>query len=1090
MLIKDAIQVGMIIGLCVVSGCAGGADGPDSAVNIPVNAESEAQISTPVVVKRQDQDELYRQFLDPNNQYRSKPFWSWNGNLQEEELIRQIHVLKEMGFGGFFMHSRTGLATEYLGEKWFELINACARQAEKLNMEAWLYDEDRWPSGTAGGLVTQNPDYRKHYIRLRTLPAVQFTWNDGIVAAFCCRLEALAYYDCRRIHRDTPADSCAGKTILVFTVEEQEKDSFYNGYTYVDTLNSEATARFIELTHEQYKTHCQANFGRAIPGIFSDEAHRGQLMDGFGVSNEDAEWLAPWNASLPEKFEQRFGYDLVEHLPELFLQPRGRRITQVKWHYVELLQQLFTENFARPLYQWCEKNDLMQTGHGLHEDSLAAQTAMTGSIMRYYEYMHYPGIDLLTEGNRSYWVVKQLASAGRQLGRNRLLSEIYGCTGWQMPFEGHKAVGDWQALFGINLRCHHLAWYTMAGEAKRDYPASIFFQSAWWKDYNYVETYFSRLGLILNQGKPCCDILVVNPVESVWCQIYPGWARHLGAQSPDVQKLEKTYRDIFHWLAGAQIDFDYGDEDMMRRMYRIGQDEKGQAVLNIGQADYRAVLVGGMTTIRSTTLQILAEFLQAGGAVIFAGEPPAYVNAVKSDQAAELASKAAVVDLGKEAVVGACEKYVRDRVQVLDRTTGERIDDVYCQLRRQGNSKYLVALNVNRDKYYKNVLIRLEGEGYLSEWNCLTGRRCAIAVTSKEGFVEFATDFPPAGEHVYLLARRAVADIPVEPVYIRKDRQTCPGPYQYVLSEKNVCVLDLARYKIDKQPWQEEMEILKVDRAVRRHYGMEIRSGKMIQPWYRKKIEPEPKIQGEVRLAFAFFVEKVPAAPVTLCIEQPQNFDVTVNGKVVSSTPLSGWWIDPCFRKIAVPLDYLQQGENRVELRTDFHEWVDIEAVYLIGDFGVRVDGIRKTLTKLPAKLAAGDITSQGLPFYSDVITYKIPVKKTAEGAERLFIGLDKFGAACVKVVSEKDNASNLIAWQPYQADITDEVKGSPTIELQVVLTRRNTFGPLHQVPRKVAGYGPDNFVTTGKAFTQEYMLYPSGLLAEPVVYTYLKYPH
>ena len=96
---------------------------------------------------------------------------------------------------------------------------------------------------------------------------------------------------------------------------------------------------------------------------------------------------------------------------------------------------------------------------------------------------------------------------------------MYGCTGWQFDFENHKAVGDWQALFGINLRCQHLSWYTMEGEAKRDYPASIFFQSPWWKQYKYVEDYFSRLGVMLNQGAPVCDVLVVNPIESVWSQV-------------------------------------------------------------------------------------------------------------------------------------------------------------------------------------------------------------------------------------------------------------------------------------------------------------------------------------------------------------------------------------------------------------------------------------------------------------------------------------------------------------------------------------------------------------------------------------------
>lgn len=115
-------------------------------------------------------DELFTAFQNPGAVWRGKPFWAWNGRLDKTELLRQVHVMKEMGLGGFFMHSRVGLVTEYLGDEWFECINACADEAEKLGMEAWLYDEDRWPSGSAGGLVTQNPEFRMRFLRCTVVP--------------------------------------------------------------------------------------------------------------------------------------------------------------------------------------------------------------------------------------------------------------------------------------------------------------------------------------------------------------------------------------------------------------------------------------------------------------------------------------------------------------------------------------------------------------------------------------------------------------------------------------------------------------------------------------------------------------------------------------------------------------------------------------------------------------------------------------------------------------------------------------------------------------------------------------------------------
>ena len=135
-------------------------------------------------------DALYTEFEDPGHEWRGKPFWSWNGRLEKDELIRQLHVFKEMGMGGAFMHSRIGLKSEYLGPEWFELTNAVADEAEKIGMEAYLYDEDRWPSGSAGGMVTEDPKYRQNHVRLYTMPAEEFVWDsDSIVSAFACRLD-------------------------------------------------------------------------------------------------------------------------------------------------------------------------------------------------------------------------------------------------------------------------------------------------------------------------------------------------------------------------------------------------------------------------------------------------------------------------------------------------------------------------------------------------------------------------------------------------------------------------------------------------------------------------------------------------------------------------------------------------------------------------------------------------------------------------------------------------------------------------------------------------------------------------------------
>jgi len=1038
-------------------------------------------------------DSIYERFRSPGNEYRGKPFWSWNGLLKRDELLRQIEVIREMGWGGFFMHSRTGLRTEYLGEEWFDLINACADKAEELGLEAWLYDEDRWPSGYAGGKVTADPAFRRLYLRCRPLAPKAFAWRDGLVAAFVCRLDGFESYDARRLAPGEEVDPESGLTVLEFTVEEMACGSFYNGQTYVDTMNPEATRAFIEATHEAYRVRCGERIGGSIRGVFTDEPHRGLVMCSSGVDNEEPQWLVPWTGALPATFRERFGYDLVDRLPDVFLRPEGRRISQVKWHFLETLQQLYLDNWAKPCDEWCRENGMILTGHVLHEDTLGAQTVPCGSMMRYYEHMEYPGVDVLTEGNRCYWIVKQCASVARQLGRKWLLSELYGCTGWQMPLRGHKAVGDWQSLFGVTLRCPHLSWYTMAGEAKRDFPASIFHQSAWWRDYAYVEDYFSRMQLILSEGEPCCDLLVVSPVESVWAQVHTGWATWLDSVDPDVKRLDEVYQSVFHWLCGAHVDFDYADEDHIARFARVeaGAADQEEPILALGRGRYRGVIVAGLETIRSTTLDVLDEFHQEGGLVTFIGPSPSHVDALPSGRAVALGEEtdgasdalpghvsqdALRYQLSESDVTDAAWEVSGQMVSVAD-DNWDGMRDVYCQVRETEAGRFTLALNTDRDNWKRGAHVQLGGPGHVEEWDCATGERFRIPARWHGRWLEFDADFAPGGEHLWLVTDQADRKIPLRPTFREVSRTGLAGPFAYELDEPNVCVLDRARYRLNGGEWSDELEILKADRVLRRSLGLPLRGGEMAQPWFAS--HQEHPVVGRLELRFELDVDDLPTSPVYLALETPKAFTVTVNDTQLDPEAADGWWVDCAFVKLPVPAGALRPGRNVVALETDFRDDIDLEALYLLGEFGVRVDGTRRTLAKLPECLAVGDVVPQGLPFYTGKITYLLGAAPAVGDASRVFLELGEFEGACA-AVPMSDGRRAMMAWPPYEADITADAGTKWCVGLEVVLTRRNVFGPLHQVPLDTTGYGPGNWISEGRHFSEGYNLYTSGLLEPP----------
>ena len=120
------------------------------------------------------------------------------------------------------------------------------------------------------------------------------------------------------------------------------------------------------------------------------------------MGNKNALYMLPYTGELFSLYRKLFGEDLSAVLPELYFNTVSNEFSRTMWRYVETLQQLFLNNFAKPIQKWCKQNNLIITGHILHEDSLSAQTTMSGSIMRYYEHMDYPGIDNLGSLNTCF----------------------------------------------------------------------------------------------------------------------------------------------------------------------------------------------------------------------------------------------------------------------------------------------------------------------------------------------------------------------------------------------------------------------------------------------------------------------------------------------------------------------------------------------------------------------------------------------------------------------------------------------------------------------------------------------------------------
>jgi len=1017
-------------------------------------------------------------FRNPTAEYRGTPFWSWNCKLDLPQLLRQLGHFREMGFGGAHIHCRSGLDTPYLGKEFMNIVRACAAHAKKHGMLTWLYDEDRWPSGFAGGLVTKEPRFRARHLTFTMRPyskggkaeIIRYAGahagrseNGTLLARYAVQLGvdgSLASY--RRLKDAEKASSRA--TVWYAYLETAEPTAWFNNLTYIDTLNRAAIERFIEVTHEVYKKAVGKEFGKSVPAIFTDEpqfSHKRMLWDAF----EQTDVILPFTTDLPETFAAAYGMDLLDALPEVVWALPADAPSRERYAYHDHVAERFSAAFADTLGSWCRKNKIALTGHMMEEPTLWSQTSALGEAMRSYRAFDIPGIDMLCDAIE-LTTAKQAQSAARQFGCPGVMSELYGVTGWHFDFAGHKRQGDWQAALGVTVRVPHLAWVSMAGEAKRDYPAAISYQSPWYAEYSVVENHFSRLNTALTRGRPVVHVAVIHPVESYWLAFGAGRNAEL-----EREQLESGFQELAKWLLFEGIDFDYVGESLLPG--QKAANRRDAAKFQVGEMAYDVVVVPGLRTIRGTTLDRLEDFVNAGGNVIFAGRIPELVDAVASDRAVRLAARARHIEYSRADIVSALEsvREVRIRTGIAGRW-GEDLgpsQPFLHQLREDGRTRYLFVCNTDQQRPRLGSRIELQGDWQASRLDTLTGNRENVAAKYERGCTIIPWDCPAHGSLLLELqpGQRKTGASLLEPARTEIARLT--GPVPVTLSEPNVLLLDQAEWRVNGGAWSPQEELLRAHNAVRHVFGLPPREGHVAQPWVDRKKDP---VLGKVELRFRISSDVAVASP-RLALEDAETTEIFLDGSKVKSK-VAGYFTDESIKTVLLP--DMAAGEHELILSIPFTRKRNLEWCYLLGDFGVRVMGRGARLVVPVRALEWGDFTHQGLPFYAGNVTYHCTLPQV-KGP--LAVEVSNFKGPTLRAALDGKDCGSL-AFAPHRADLKSRGRGR--FDLTLFGNRANAFGIVHYAHDRLKWYGPDAWRSTGANWTYEYRLQPMGILSAPRV--------
>ncbi|MBR3979374.1 MAG: hypothetical protein IKJ94_07115 [Oscillospiraceae bacterium] len=1012
-------------------------------------------------------------FRNPTSEYRAAPFWAWNTKLDAEEMAWQLDIFKKMGVGGAHLHVRTGMETPYLSREHMDMVKLCVEKCRQEGMLAWLYDEDRWPSGVAGGLITKEeknrakyllftpnpytPDSKPYISGLRG-PHITARANNGYLLA--CYDVVLDENGCLQSAKRIDEAQQAKGTKWYAYVETMSPSPWFQYGAYADTLSRETMAEFIDVTYEPYRKTVGKDFGGIVPAMFTDEP---QIVGkkGLDCPTDTADVFLPWTECVPETYREAYGEDILEKLPELLWELPDGKVSTTRYHYHDHICELFVSSFLDQCGDWCQKNGLTFTGHVMSEATLVGQTKAQGDTMRSYRSFQLPGTDMLCN-KTEYTTAKQAQSAARQYGREGTMCECYGVTGWDCDFRTYKFQGDWLAAQGVVVRVPHLSFMSMKGEAKRDFPASIFYQSPWWQDYAQVEDHYARLATALVRGKPQVRLGVVHPIESLWLRFGPT------DQTDGYRKqLDRNFQDLTQWLLMGNVDFDFISESLLPE-----QCAQGGAPLQVGQMAYDMILVPGCETLRSTTLERLELFQREGGQLVFLGDAPKFADAGESDRPGKLWEKAQHIPFAKNDVLDAVEPVRTVKIVGKNRALTENL---MHQLRKDGEDLWLFVAHGqmpgNRDvPVCQEVTITVPGVYGVLRYDSQIGEILPMTSEIVGGKTIVKTQLYDLDS--LLLRYTAPENVPVaEKKAMSGNESVLPLPQQvaYRLDEPNVLLLDKAEYGFAGEEYAPETELLRADNALRQRLAWPLRSEGSAQPWSVS----EQEAPRTARLRFRIFCTQT-LTDVKLALEEAENTKIYLNGQCVSAKP-QGWYVDKAIGTVL--LGALQAGENVLELETPFSHRIGLEWCYLLGDFDVQVFGEHRRLTPKAGFLGFGDVTGQGLAHYGGNITYSIPVKT---GGGKLSVTVPHYAGAGLRC--RLNGEQKYILYPPYRTAFDSLPAGEHTLEITLLGNRQNSFGPVHRADLKNIWINPTAWRSTGASWTESYRLRELGILSAPVL--------
>ncbi|MHB9037393.1 MAG: glycosyl hydrolase [Armatimonadota bacterium] len=607
------------------------------------------------------------------------PFWFLNGHMEEWHIVRELEMMRKKGITEVIVHPRYGLQTEYLSDAWFELFGWCLREAKRLGMYVWIYDELNWPSGTAGMTVQQDPNLQSKFLHVDVKPLSEIDLNSFVPGKYvvAANTEAGNVTKSRLISDVASLKGLMGNWQIYNCTMKRDP-------IYVDTLSFVAVDKFKSVTYDEYFNRFGDEFGKTIRAVFTDEPSIYWVSVGYD------DWNLPYTDDFFETFEQRFGYSPAPMIPYLF--HKGREGTAFRADYWDHAGFLFNQRYHGNLGKWCREHGVIYTGHNNNEEPLRYQIRFEGNMYDTMRTEDIPGVDHLGKQTLGNWYIsiighKICSSEAHISGKARCMSESFGVMDWDTTYTNLKRVVDWQYALGINLMVPHALFHTISGTTKRESPPSFFYQSPHWDDFGCFTEYLRKLETMLCGGRHLCKVAVMYPLSGLWSSYQPD------RKTSDFEHIDNFLNSLCLELIKNQIDFDLVD------FKALLEAELQDGRLKLADEEYEALIVPSSAYMRASEVARLREIAASGVGTTFfhkAMEPQPQNVPNGTGKATYVRSEELV------SFVEILRKELDDDIQI----TGGGADDIMAYRREKDGRK--ITFLLNRSEKHRKVMAMIK----------------------------------------------------------------------------------------------------------------------------------------------------------------------------------------------------------------------------------------------------------------------------------------------------------------------------------------------------------------------------------------------